>query len=171
MNVLDKYKHLNVEELRILLNSKRHNFAVCCLNLQLNGNIGTIIRLSNAFLAREVIIFGNRHYNRSTAVGTFNYENIVYISDKDRLIDFIRKNQYTPIAIDNIDNSKDIRYYQWPQRPLLIFGHENHGIYPSILKICQDIVAIPQFGSVRSLNVATACSVCLYDWTLKNTAR
>src|SRR5690606_26143579 len=45
----------------------------------------------------------------------------------------------------------------------LIMGSEDRGINPSILKIVDERVKLPMFGSIASLNVSVACGAVLYE--------
>ena len=45
----------------------------------------------------------------------------------------------------------------------LIMGSEDRGINPSILKIVDERVKLPMFGSIASLNVSVACGAFLYE--------
>lgn len=45
----------------------------------------------------------------------------------------------------------------------IIMGSEDRGINPSILKIVDDRVKLPMFGSIASLNVSVACGAFLYE--------
>lgn len=48
-------------------------------------------------------------------------------------------------------------------RVALIFGPEDHGLNNDDLKHCQMLIAIPTHSEYRSLNVAQAAMVCLYE--------
>jgi tRNA (cytidine/uridine-2'-O-)-methyltransferase len=46
----------------------------------------------------------------------------------------------------------------------LVFGRETRGLSPEILsRFPEQLVKIPQYGPVRSLNVATAAAIALYE--------
>jgi 23S rRNA (guanosine2251-2'-O)-methyltransferase len=45
----------------------------------------------------------------------------------------------------------------------LVFGSEDEGIAPEILKICNEQAAIPLFGGIQSLNVSVAAGVLIYE--------
>lgn len=45
----------------------------------------------------------------------------------------------------------------------LIMGSEDRGINPSVLKIVDEKVKLPMFGSIASLNVSVACGAFLYE--------
>ena len=71
------------------------------------------------------------------------------------------------IGIDNIDGAKPIQTYDWnfEKKTLLIFGEEGIGICPEILDLCNDILYIPQFGAVRSINVSSASAIIMHEYT------
>jgi tRNA G18 (ribose-2'-O)-methylase SpoU len=62
----------------------------------------------------------------------------------------------SPLAIDLFD---------WqPRFPVcVVFGHEVDGVRPALLERCETHVRIPMLGRKRSLNVATAGGVVLYE--------
>ncbi len=46
----------------------------------------------------------------------------------------------------------------------LVFGRETKGLSPEIIEEYQEqLIKIPQYGPVRSLNVATAAAIALYE--------
>jgi 23S rRNA (guanosine2251-2'-O)-methyltransferase len=58
-----------------------------------------------------------------------------------------------------------VELYDWtPNWPLcLVFGHEKDGVGGKVASMVQASVRIPMFGEKRSLNVATAAGVVLYE--------
>lgn len=48
-----------------------------------------------------------------------------------------------------------------PARAVLVAGHEIHGLDPSTLRACAQVVSLPQWGSVNSFNVASAIGLTL----------
>ena len=45
----------------------------------------------------------------------------------------------------------------------IIMGGEEHGIYPALLKVCDDRFQIPMPGNFESLNVSVAAGIILYE--------
>ncbi|MDO5663975.1 MAG: 23S rRNA (guanosine(2251)-2'-O)-methyltransferase RlmB [Bacteroidia bacterium] len=45
----------------------------------------------------------------------------------------------------------------------IVMGSEDEGVSPEILRICDELVKIPQFGSIQSLNVSVAAGVVIYE--------
>ena len=42
-------------------------------------------------------------------------------------------------------------------------GAEDTGISPEVLRLCDTMVSIPQFGNIGSLNVSVAAGVMMYE--------
>jgi tRNA G18 (ribose-2'-O)-methylase SpoU len=62
-----------------------------------------------------------------------------------------------------VPGSIDISKHPWQRNTLLIFGEEGTGLTPAMQDLCEVIVEIPMFGSVRSLNCGTASGIVMYD--------
>lgn len=45
----------------------------------------------------------------------------------------------------------------------LVFGREDHGLFNSELDLCQQLITIPTADELRSMNLAQAVSLCLYE--------
>jgi tRNA G18 (ribose-2'-O)-methylase SpoU len=173
-NIIDPYHYWSHEAILTDLDTKRHNFTVLCSNLGNDFNIATVIRNSNAFLAKSVWIYGNKQYDRRGTVGTHNYmkfNHVKAIDDVKRSIEQLAKDhKYLRIVgVDNVRNATAIDKYQWPknEHTLMIFGQEQTGIPEELLDLCDDLVYIRQYGSVRSLNVGTASGIAMYDYCSK----
>ena len=45
----------------------------------------------------------------------------------------------------------------------LLMGSEDHGILTEHLRISDELVKLPQFGTIQSLNVSVAAGVLIYE--------
>jgi tRNA G18 (ribose-2'-O)-methylase SpoU len=167
-NIIDHYHYWKHEAILADLDSKRHNFSILCCNLGNDFNISSTIRNSNAFLAKEVIIWGSKNYDRRGAVGTQNYTHFKHFKEEslDSLVEYIGDSEI--IGIDNESDSLNIISFEWPKKHFIMaFGQEQIGLPKEVKALCKNIVYIPQYGSVRSLNVACASAVVMYDFCCK----
>ena len=172
MNVIDYYKDWETREILADLNTKRNNFTVIASNLENDFNIATLIRNANAFMASEVWIYGRKQYDRRGTVGTHHYTNFKHVKTIDDIHSSLAKlkNQYNNnvriVGIDNVDRAESISDYYWPHffHTVMIFGQEKNGIPQELLDLCDDVVYIKQYGSVRSLNVGTASGIAMYSY-------
>lgn len=163
-NVIDYYKYWSTDAIKADLDTKRHNFSVVISNKFNDFNLATVIRNSNAFLAKEVIIYGRKHYDRRGTVGTEKYQHMKYVRTTEEL-DF---GDSLVIGVDNIQEAKPIESYQYPNKHItFIFGQEDIGIPDELKILCHEFIYIHQYGSVRSLNVGCASSILMYDYCRK----
>lgn len=73
-------------------------------------------------------------------------------------------NEYILTALETAPNSKNIFTSTLPQKMALIVGNESQGISDFLLQKAKVKVHIPVMGSIKSLNVSHAASVCLFEW-------
>ena len=173
-NIIDHYRYWTHEAIMTDLDTRRNNFSVLCCNLLNDFNIATVVRNSNAFLAKEVLVYGNKRYDRRGTVGTHIYTNFKHVKEIDDLKKEI-KNLYRihkylrVVGVDNVKDSFSVNDYCWPKNEhvLMVFGQEQVGIPKEVLDICHDKIYIQQYGSVRSLNVGTASGIAMYDYCSK----
>ncbi len=166
-NICNYYHYWLHSEIISDLDAKRHNFSVFCVNIHHDFNLGSIVRNCNAFLAKQIFIYGNKRFDRRGCVGTNHYEKIVHLPIDTDLETFFK--QFYTVGIDNVENSKSIETYEWQadKHVLMLFGEEQLGISKDILDMCNDIIFIRMQGSIRSLNVGCASAIAMYDYCRK----
>ena len=162
-NVIDEYKNKTNMDIMQDLDSRRLDFSVMCNNLCNDFNIGAVVRNANAFLAKEVIMYGRRKYDKRSTVGTHNYTHFHYCPDKIYLRDYLWQDNKVVIGVEDTPNAHDFREFGWDVggHIVLMFGNEDNGIPDEDMHLCDAFVKIPQYGSVRSLNVACASSILM----------
>lgn len=131
-------------------------------------NISSVIRSANAFGAERVYYVGRRRYDKRGTVGTYHYTDVVHCKDYDDFLDTI-PTQSSLVALENNTayETSDLRTFDWPINPIIILGEEGYGLTDEILSQVDNIVTIPDWGSVRSINAACAASITFYDYTFK----
>jgi len=164
-NVIDYYWYWKTEAIKADLDTKRHPFAVLCVNVANDYNISGVVRNANAFLAEKVYLYGRKKWDRRGAVGTQNYTHFEHIPETDDLSAL--KEKYTLVGVDNVGDAEELDDFEWPERALMVFGQEQHGLSPDMLDMCDKKVYIKQYGSVRSLNVACASGIIMQDFCRK----
>lgn len=164
-NVIDYYHYWSVDAIRADLDTKRNNFSILISNEFHDFNIGTVIRNANAFLAKEVIVYGRRKYDKRGTVGTHIYENLRYVKFID---DLVLPEDSIVVGIDNLPEAAPLETFEWPAaHVVLAFGQEQIGLTEDIKAVCDRFVYIKQYGSVRSLNVGCASAIAMYDYCSK----
>ena len=165
-NVIDKYFDWSNDLIKEDLKKNSFPFAICMSHIEGDFNIGTVLRSANAFGCEKMFYFGQKKYDPRGSVGTKNYTLIQYLESFEQLLEL--KNEYTFVGLEISDRAIMLSEFQWPAKSLLIVGEELRGLSKEILDICDHIIQIKQYGSVRSLNVGVAASVAMYDFHSKN---
>ena len=166
-NVVDKYKDWPTESIKKDLQKNSKPFAVCMEHWQGDFNISTLIRNANAFGAREVFYVGKKRFDRRGTVGSHHYIHFAHLQrGLQQLIDL--KNDYTIVAIENnVSKTHKLGKFNWlslEKPPLMLFGEEGVGLTKQAIELADLCVEIPQYGSVRSLNVGTSSGIVMYDY-------
>jgi tRNA G18 (ribose-2'-O)-methylase SpoU len=161
-NVIDRFSAWTTELIKDELNKTSFNYSVLFENIIGDFNFGTLIRNSNAFNTKSVYYIGNRKFDRRSTVGTYLYQTLIHLPERDALLEL--KKKYTFVGIDCVPGSVSMESFSWPENTLMIFGEEGRGVTPETLLLCDHVVHITQYGSVRSLNVGTASGIAMYDW-------
>ena len=167
-NVIDKYKGLSVEEIKKDLETSRHNFHIAVENFQHDFNIGTIARNANAFNAAGIHIIGKRHWNRRGAMKTEAYMNVLHHKNVQDFVNWAKENNLRIIAIDNQKGAKNLNNTQLSKGSVLVFGNESDGLSEEMVGACEEMIAIEQFGSTRSVNVGVASGILMYEFVRRN---
>lgn len=167
-NVIDEYKTLPHDDIKSRLAEKCTGFSVLMTHVEGDFNIGTVMRSANFFGAHEFFYWGKKRFDRRSAVGVHHYTPLHFL---DSLEDVVKvKDHYTFVGLENnIPGTISIRKFDWntAKPPCIVVGEEGGGIHDEILKLCEVLIEIPNFGSVRSINVGSAASLAMYDYVSK----
>lgn len=166
-NLVDSYWNWTTELIRDDLQKNAFPFAILVENLEHDFNISTVIRSGNAFGAKEIYYYGKKKFDRRGTTGAHHYSILKHLGDMEQVKKL--KEEYQFVAFDNVKGSVPLEDFVWPKNPLMIFGSESLGISAETMKLADSIVAITQYGSVRSLNAGCASTVGFYDYTSKYT--
>jgi len=159
-NVVDRYRYWTVAAIVADLDTRRHPFAVAIENWRHDLNIGTVVRTANAFLAREVIVVGNRRWNRRGAMVTDRYQHVRHVASPADLLAL----GYDIVGIDNLPGSVPLESFSLPANALLLFGQEGTGLSAAAREVAPVTCSIAQFGSTRSINAGVAAGIAMHAW-------
>jgi len=144
-------------------------------------NVGAIFRTADAVGVSKILLTGAtgcppRHEISKTALGAQNYVDWEYFVDPVEAIESIKSPGTDTlqrvctliIALEQTSKSQNIFNWQIPDNfeggMILIVGHEREGVEQKLLDKANVHLEIPMFGqSAKSLNVATATGIALYE--------
>ena len=168
-NVIDEFKDLRDEYIRQRLKETCNGFSVLMTHIEGDFNIGSVMRSANFFGAKEFFYWGKKRFDRRSAVGVHNYTSLHFL---ERIEDVQKiKENYTLIGLENnVPGTIPIHRFDWKvdRPPCIVVGEECKGIHVDVVSLCDRLVEIPNFGSVRSINVGSAASLAMYDYVSKS---
>lgn len=162
--MIDRYRYWSVDAIVADLDQRRHHFHVAIENWTRDPNIGAVVRNANAFNAAAVHIVGRHRWNRRGAMKTESYMHLHEHGSIDDLARWAEEHDLAVVGIDNLPGATPLRKAELPARCVLLFGQEGPGLSEHARASCKTIVAIPQYGSTRSINAGAASAIAMYAW-------
>jgi tRNA G18 (ribose-2'-O)-methylase SpoU len=163
-NVADRYRYWRVEAVVADLDRRRHPFHVAVENWRHDFNIGAVVRNANAFLAAAVHVVGRRRWNRRGAMMTDAYQHVLHHDDVGALAAWADERGLPLLGVDNLPGAEDLLRAPLPRACVLLFGQEGPGLSPAARSLVRRVLAIPQYGSTRSINAGAASAVAMAEW-------
>ena len=129
------------------------------------GNLGSIVRTCDWFgaggilLGRTSVDLYNPKVVRATMGGIFH---VPVVTGLDLPLSALQAKEqgYTVYVTDPSADlfDADVRF---PERSLIIFGNEAHGVSEDLSRAADARIAIRRYGAAESLNVGVACGILL----------
>ncbi|MDD5428746.1 MAG: RNA methyltransferase [Candidatus Omnitrophica bacterium] len=132
-------------------------------------NVGLITRNAAAFGVRALIVDGatyDPYYRKAVRVsmGTIFGLPVCYEKDIAKSLSVLKKKYgVRVIAATPGKSARDIAKVKLSGNICFVFGNEDRGVSRKILNMADEKVRIPIKGGVDSLNVASACAICLHE--------
>ena len=151
-----------------ILSTRRHPLRIAIQNWEHDFNIGSIVRTANAFNVAGVHIIGTAalepprrdgHRPLSRRVAP-SLGHCLRRTDSVRWLCHHRRRQSGGCGAAWIARSCQ-------QQTCLVFGSEGPGLTDELVAVCEQLVAITQYGSTRSLNAGAAAAIAMYHWALR----
>lgn len=130
------------------------------------GNLGTILRTSDAAGCRGVILMDQSTdpYDPGAiraSMGAIFSQPVV----KTTYADFAHwKREHQSIVVGTSDKApQDYHEFKYPSALVVLMGSERQGLLEQHLAICDAVVSIPMRGTSDSLNLAVATGLMIYE--------
>ncbi|WP_238783767.1 RNA methyltransferase [Blattabacterium cuenoti] len=134
------------------------------------GNLGGILRTANATGIHFVMLCNIRTYIfnpnviRCSLGSVFNTK--IIFDQKKSIISWLQENDIKIIVTGtDLHKEKSVLLYKtkFPTHLAIVLGSEDKGVSPIWFHIAHEIITIPMFGNVDSLNVSNAMSIIIYE--------
>jgi TrmH family RNA methyltransferase len=157
-------------KLRTLDEMKNLDYLVVCDQLEIPGNIGTIYRTCDSAKVGGLILVDTRTkpHNPNLVSSSRGCNLLIPTSSVsyEECQKFLQENGYT-IFLGEPNLGKDYQKYDYNGKIAIVVGNERFGINPDWYNHKHEKVFIPMYGSNNSLNVSVACSILIYEASMK----
>jgi 23S rRNA (guanosine2251-2'-O)-methyltransferase len=130
-------------------------------------NIGAIARSAHAMGVQAIIIpeKGIGALNEDailTSAGALEKIAVCRVNSLMKAVDDLHMNGIRVFASEMTASKKSYEC-NFSEPCAIVMGGEEHGIYPALMKICDEQFQIPMPGQFESLNVSVATGIILYE--------
>lgn len=168
---LEELGRLTKEEFK---NIDKNNFVVILDNVRSMMNVGAAFRICDAFNAEKIFLVGitatppHREIQK-TALGATETVDWEYQENLLTLITALKKENYEVLAVEQTDNSLFLPDFKpkIDKKYAFIFGNEVEGVANEGIKMADNCLEIPQFGTKHSLNISVSIGIVIWDYLTK----
>ena len=161
------YKYAEIEDAFNLAKSKGEEpFLVLCDEIADPHNLGSIIRTCECAGVHGIIISKNRCCQVTDTVikvstgAAFNM-NIIRVGNLNEAIRNLKKENVFIYALEAGGNS--IYKTNLTGAIGLVVGSEGFGVSKLTKELADDVVSLPMYGNINSLNASVAGGICIYE--------
>lgn len=128
-------------------------------------NFGAIIRTCEAAGVKAIIIPKDRSVTVNstvvkTSTGALEYVDIFQVANLTQAIEYLKKNGYFVYGAEADGVMYDEVSYS--DKMALVIGSEGNGLTRVVRNACDEIISIPMYGHVNSLNASVSFGVLIY---------
>ena len=159
-------QRINITEFK---SAKKTPVTIVLDNIRSALNVGSVFRTADAFLIENIILCGitmippNKDI-RKVALGATNSVNWQFERNTLETVTILKENGYHIMGVEQADKSSMLDNFSLPNKPLaIIMGNEVNGVSEDVIKLCDEVIEIPQFGTKNSLNVSVATGIVIWE--------
>jgi 23S rRNA (guanosine2251-2'-O)-methyltransferase len=170
---LDELGRASIEEFKV---QQKLPVTVILDSVRSMHNVGSIFRTSDGFAVEQILLCGitgqppHREIEK-TALGASKSVKWQYYEDITLAIQALKAEDYQIIAIEQAQQSVMLNEFQPAEgnKYALIFGNEVNGVSEEAMKLIDNCIEIPQFGTKHSFNIVVAAGIVLWAFFAKLT--
>lgn len=149
------------------LSSKIGGNSIMLVDLQDNGNIGTVIRTAAA-LSSDILLCGSCAdiYSSKTVratMGALFFADVFVCRDAVAAVDALRSGGRRVIASALTDKAEVLGKFDTEETDCFVVGNEGQGLGNELISHCDFTTIIPMSDKTESFNAANAASILLWE--------
>ena len=145
-----------------------------CDEIEDPHNLGAIIRTCECCGVHGVIIPKRRSASLNATVaksasGALEYVKVARVTNIANTVKELKKEGIWVFGADM--DGKDYTTFDFSMPCALVIGNEGKGIGPLVASCCDELVRLPMFGQINSLNASVAAGVLMYEVVRKRNSK
>jgi tRNA G18 (ribose-2'-O)-methylase SpoU len=149
---------------------QKDHLVVLVDNVRSAWNVGSILRSADGFGFSHAYLCGitptpEQEAVQKTSLGAEDFVTWSYHKDATKLVKGLRLEGWRVLGLEDEKQAVSLDMVGPAKEEIptvLIIGNEVTGVDPGLLKLCDEIISIPMYGSKRSFNVAVAFGIAAY---------
>jgi 23S rRNA (guanosine2251-2'-O)-methyltransferase len=164
----EEYSYLDVRTLiEMSLDAPEHALLVAADHMTDEGNLGALIRTAVFFGSHGLILPKDRSAKvtkrvRKRSAGAYVHLPVARVVNLGRALDVLDRKGLWIIGAAG-EAAETIYHFDWNRDLILVLGSEERGLSRSVRSRCHQLVSIPSYGRVESLNVSVASGIILSE--------
>ncbi len=163
------------EKILHLLPQRTRHVAAVLEDVSQSHNAAAVLRSCEALGVQNVYAIEQHHpleLKQKISQGAAKWLTLIRFSHQEYMdpltacISTLKEQQYTVIGTSP-HATKTLQQVAITGKVALMFGTEETGLSSAAIAACDDLIALPQYGFVESLNVSVCAALCLYDLTTR----
>ena len=160
-------KFYSIEDLLLEKPKNKFHFFLILDTIQDTHNLGAIFRTAEAAGIDGIILTENNSAPlndtvEKTSAGALSYLKIAKVTNLANAIRTLKDNGIWVIGT-SLEGKKNYDEVDYNSHVAIVIGNEEKGIRPLTAKLCDELVKIPMFGNIQSLNVSVAAGIMMYE--------
>ena len=160
-------EYCTVEDILNYANERNEKpFIIVCDEIEDPHNLGAIIRTAECCGVHGIIIPKRRSASLNATVaksasGALEYMRVARVTNIANTLDMLKENGVWVFGADM--DGEDYEKTDFDCPTALVIGNEGKGIGTLTAKKCDQIISLPMFGKINSLNASVAAGVLMYE--------
>lgn len=165
---MDELNRISVETFK---KTKKTSIIIVLDNIRSLHNVGSFFRTADAFQIEKIYLCGitgtppNREIHK-TALGATESVEWEHAASALDFLPELKKKGYQILSIEQTDKSIPLQNFQIHKENkfVLIFGNEVYGVSEDVIRVSDQAIEIPQFGTKHSFNVSVTGGIVLWEF-------
>ena len=159
-------QRITIEEFKKV---KKNPITIVLDNVRSGFNVGSIFRTADAFLIEKIILCGitatpPKKEIRKVALGATNSVNWEFQKDTTIALKELKNKGYHILGIEQTTQSSKLEDLILSKKPIaIVLGNEVDGVSDDVIKLCDEIIEIRQFGTKHSLNISVTNGIIIWE--------